>query len=232
MESTTPTAASAAPSPSPPSMNSASASPRDHTTSTSSVRLYEKPDMPDYERRRVINLYSETEIVRNVADYVSDCLMAMGYEEDHFYTNVRIAITGLACAVALYATIWIPFPHEANKLRWFVVLFFGLLSALFLVEASCVKNAIISVKDKYGKAMFIDGYMSKMDGQFVLAARQGSKNTTNAAYVGTFFDSDGFLVTDCVYSELRKLLVDFECGMTDAVKLASTSKRAEHKKRN
>eukprot|EP00922_Rhytidocystis_sp_ex-Travisia-forbesii_P071088 GHVS01106088.1.p1 GENE.GHVS01106088.1~~GHVS01106088.1.p1 ORF type:complete len:190 (-),score=28.19 GHVS01106088.1:17-586(-) len=162
-------------------------------TTTTSVKNAEKPELPDYEARKVVNLYSESELVRNLADYISDVLLSMGNIEDYTFTNIRIVLTGICCLLALYATVGVSFPDGVTQLKITVASFFTVLLVLFAIEATTVKAAIIAIRTPNGERLFLDGRLDRSDGQFVLGIRRNNDGIelSNSLYIGLLFDADG-----------------------------------------
>lgn len=168
------------------------------------------PDKPS-EAPRVLNLYSEMELLRTITDFTTEVILSSDYEEDFRYTNLRIGLTCLACLVALYATALVPFPEGRLQLACLVGIFFSLLLVLFLVESFIVKSAIICVKDKFrGRRMFVDADLRRVQAQLLLTARQGSSIVTREAYIGSLFDRKGYLVSSVLREHVQRLLLDYE----------------------
>eukprot|EP00922_Rhytidocystis_sp_ex-Travisia-forbesii_P058253 GHVS01086136.1.p1 GENE.GHVS01086136.1~~GHVS01086136.1.p1 ORF type:complete len:212 (+),score=40.97 GHVS01086136.1:926-1561(+) len=201
--------------PSPSSMRTIEES-QEETMEEHRLKQITKPELPDYQIRKVVNLYSEAELMRNLADYISDLLLALDYTEDYTFTNLRILLTGLSCLFALYATAVVSFPDQILQLKYSVLAFFGVLGVLFVIEATTVKSAIIAIRNKKGDRLFIDGHLDRSEGQVVFGIRASNKTElTRAPYVGLFFDKNGMLVTDAIFDEMRQLLLDHESGKRD-----------------
>jgi len=169
----------------------------------------EKPNLPEYEERRCLNLYSESELLRSVAEYINDCMLALGYEEDTTFTNARLGVTGLACAIALVASVALKFPQHAFYLGIAVALFFSLLFLLFLMDLIIVKNSIMVVKDRKNGRFFIDAHIERWTGDVALSIRTADGVFPNRTSVGNHFDEDGFFVTRSIFSQLKSVLNDF-----------------------
>eukprot|EP00922_Rhytidocystis_sp_ex-Travisia-forbesii_P019532 GHVS01028891.1.p1 GENE.GHVS01028891.1~~GHVS01028891.1.p1 ORF type:complete len:194 (+),score=21.40 GHVS01028891.1:232-813(+) len=187
------------------------------TGTTTTLKSMQKPELPDYEARKVVNLYSESELVRNLADYISDVLLSMGNIEDYTFTNIRIVLTGICCLLALYATVGVGFPDGVTQLKITVASFFTVLLVLFAIEATTVKSAIIAIRTPNRERLFLDGRLDRTDGQFVLGIRRNNEGIelSNSLYIGLLFDVDGMMQTDAVFKLVHKLMLDFESGKRD-----------------
>ncbi|KFG50627.1 microsomal signal peptidase 25 kDa subunit [Toxoplasma gondii p89] len=178
--------------------------------------------------RRVSNLYSEMELLRVVEDYVTDCMVHLGYQEHRLFSNIRLLVATFACCIAAYASFGIPVATDGPSLKLSIAAFFGSLLVLLLVETLWVKNAIACFKDKDGDCFFIDSHIDRSSNELVLAIRQKSLHLSTASNVGRFFDSKGYLLIDTLYEELTKLLQDFENGLTDTAKKVARLRRKKN----
>ncbi|PFH33155.1 hypothetical protein BESB_083540 [Besnoitia besnoiti] len=168
--------------------------------------------------RRISNLYSEAELLRAVEDYVLDCLTHLGYSEHRVFSNIRLCLASIACCVGAYASFFVPLPIDSIQLKVAIGAFFGALLLLLCVETFFVKNAIACFKTKQGVPFFVDCHVDRATNDLVLAVRQKDACLSTASSVGRFFDEKGYLLIDTLYAELRKLLNDFEQGVTDETK--------------
>eukprot|EP00920_Eleutheroschizon_duboscqi_P035219 GHVT01084854.1.p1 GENE.GHVT01084854.1~~GHVT01084854.1.p1 ORF type:complete len:220 (+),score=31.58 GHVT01084854.1:311-970(+) len=171
-----------------------------------SLNVATKPDLPEYESRKCANLYSETETLRNIADYISDCVVILGYEEDFFFTNIRIAITGAAFATGAFACARVAFPEELRLLTFCVVLFGALLAILFAIESIFVRFAVIALKGPNRERIFLEGQLERSTSTFQLRLRSGAIVVEHEESVGRYFDEEGYLMTDNLFADLLEML--------------------------
>lgn len=165
-----------------------------------------QPSLPEYDKRRCLNLSSEDELSRNIVEYIADCTLALGFEEDVFFSNLHIATTGAACLLGLYGTVVLKFPEDAFKLKICVALFFALLGVLFFMEALYLRTAIISIFTPTGAKLRIFGWVERKDNKYTICTQTNGQLKRHSYDLGEFFDIDGYLVTSTVFRYLIEML--------------------------
>jgi len=174
-------------------------------------KTLQRPALPDYDERRCLNLYSETELSKNIADYITDCVAALGYEEDTTYSNARLLLTGSACAIAIVATLCLKFPEHRLYMALCVVAFFVLLFLLFLLDMFVIKNSIIAIKTKNGR-FFIDLSIERGSGDMSLSLRSSNRTVPCECKrkLEQHFDEEGYFVPSSIFDQLKTVLEAIE----------------------
>lgn len=164
------------------------------------------PSLVDHETRRCLNLSSETELNRNIVDYIADCVLAMGFKEDNFFSNLRIAITGMACCLGLYSVTVLRYPEDAFLLGISVVTFFALLGVLFFIEGLYLRTGIVNIYGSSGESLYIEGWIERRSNSYTLGIRGKLREVKSSFYLGDLFDTNGCLLISAVYSRLVDLM--------------------------
>lgn len=197
----------------------------DYAQPDQSVEEEETPKEPQLPSRKCSNLYSEAELARNISDYVNDCACQLGYEGDTFYSNIRILLSTVACAIGLFASIWLPYPESKEALILAIVMFFSVMAALFFIDVFVVQGAAGCVRDSEGRPMFICVGVDTKEATAVLALRREGSCLSDSIPLGKCFDTEGYLLTDNISAALENLFNDFEKGVTDDSKKAGKKKK-------
>ncbi|KAL8438447.1 hypothetical protein Efla_002197 [Eimeria flavescens] len=166
-------------------------------------------------RRRCTNLYSEPELARNLCEYVIGCACHLGYNRDTFYSNIRIALSLLATAIGIFASVWLPYPEYKGLLLLAVVMFFSLMLALFLIDVFVMQGAATCVRDSNGKPVFIGVGIDTKKAVAVFSVRRDEAQLSQSIQLGKCFDTQGFLMIDNVFAAIKSLFASFENGVTD-----------------
>lgn len=137
----------------------------------------QKPDLPDFETRTVMNLYSEKELIHNLGDYVADCILSnKRFKEVRRFIYTRILLTLVACLIAGYTTAFISYPKDSFKLLLCILAFFGLLAATTVMDALKVKDAVVTFYDtKTKEEVWIDHTFNRKTAAFTLSVRDKKK---------------------------------------------------------
>lgn len=175
--------------------------------------------------RKCSNLYSEVELARNISEYVTDCACQLGYDGDTFYSNIRILLSTVACAIGLFASVWLPYPESKEMLILAIVMFFSVMLALFFIDVFVMQGANACVRDSQGRPVFICVGVDTTDATAVLALRREGSCLSHSIPLGKCFDTEGYLLTDNVSAALQTFFSDFEKGVTDDSKKAAKKKK-------
>eukprot|EP00918_Siedleckia_nematoides_P060395 GHVU01131859.1.p1 GENE.GHVU01131859.1~~GHVU01131859.1.p1 ORF type:complete len:231 (-),score=53.55 GHVU01131859.1:1615-2307(-) len=179
------------------------------------VNSLEAPEALLEEDRKVLNLYSEGELMKTIAEYVPQCTDHIGYPQENVVGDLRLLMLGVACAIAAYASIMLKFPQDATMLKWCVVAFFAVITASMIYERAVAKNALLILKAPYGtgERLFYDLSFDRHSAQVTMGVsdRRGDLLLHHRT-VGDYFEADGTIMSENIFEDVRKLLIDFEKG--------------------
>ncbi|KAL8441119.1 hypothetical protein Emag_007455 [Eimeria magna] len=190
----------------------------DHTQADQQTEEEEKPAEVQLPRRKCANLYSEPELARNLCEYAVDCACHLGYERDTFYSNIRIALSVLATAIGVCASVSLPYPEYKELLLLAVIVFFSVMLALFLLDVFVMQGAATCVRDSKGRPVFIGIGTDTKKATAIFSLRREKAQLSDSIQLGKCFDTEGFLMIDTVYLAVQSLFANFENGVTDDTK--------------
>ncbi|KAL8275379.1 hypothetical protein Esti_000701 [Eimeria stiedai] len=190
----------------------------DYTQADQLTEEEETPTEVQLPRRKCANLYSEPELARNLCEYVLDCACHLGYDRDTFYSNIRIALSVLATAVGIVASVWLPYPDYKGWLMLAVIIFFSVVLALFLLDVFVMQGAATCVRDSKKRPIFIGVGIDTKKATAAFSVRRGEAQLSHSIQLGKCFDTEGFLMIDAVYLAIQSLFANFESGVTDETK--------------
>merc|ERR1719401_3379107 len=92
-------------------------------------------ELPEIEEKKVGTLYARTDLVKAVSEYLIDALPRAEFEEDHFWTNIRIILCMVCCSFGLYAQFGTKkFPKDREILAVCVIGYFLVSGILALLD--------------------------------------------------------------------------------------------------
>lgn len=185
-----------------------------HRPKSIKLLLKDKIDLPDYEKRKCSNLYSEADLMKLLCDYINDCLIAKGYKECYLYSNIRLFLMSVVCLAAIIALAVLKFPDQIFYIKICLASFAINMFGLFIFELFVVKGSFVFIIDDSGIRSFFDVNLTRSTGDIKLSLTRGGKQASISNYVGKYFDSEGFLVTDTVYKDLMQLIVNIDSCTT------------------
>lgn len=171
-----------------------------------------------------------TAVKNSLDDGVKEVLVErFGYEEDHGLMDTRLAICGLAVAVATFALAWdyfYPFPASKQVLIGCVGTYFFLMMVLTVYTTYKEKGIFVVVKDKDPAGLDPDSKweasssMKKFDDMYTMMltfydgkSQQTREDSFNRS-VADFYDDNGVLCMDLLETAVTKL----HKGLTTAKK--------------
>eukprot|EP00438_Fugacium_kawagutii_P026899 Skav209545 [mRNA] locus=scaffold2497:150749:151321:+ [translate_table: standard] len=173
-------------------------------------------ELPDVEEKKAGNLYSKTDLLKAVSEFFNDALPRMGFQEDHFWTNIRIILCIICCSFGCYAQFGLKFPKDRMYIGVCVAGYFLFSGMVALIDMFVIKTSVMCLKVS-GETVFVDVTMLpfSQDMEIGLRTRIGPKNKAKAAVsfkasVGRYFDSDGYLGQEEILAEFLKLVKKFE----------------------
>mmetsp|Transcript_24145 Transcript_24145/g.61302 ORF Transcript_24145/g.61302 Transcript_24145/m.61302 type:complete len:184 (+) Transcript_24145:147-698(+) len=168
------------------------------------------PEQPkDIEEKRAASLYSKTDLLKVVADYFNDALPRTGYEEEHFWTNVRIMLCIMCCSFGVYAQFGTKFPKDRVVLGLCVCGYFVFSAILAAVDYLVIATSVMCIK--IGEdSVFVDVNLPAFSEEISLQLRCKDKTVSHKCSVGLYFDSEGLLEQGALFNDFVKLVKEYE----------------------
>mmetsp|Transcript_36749 Transcript_36749/g.84609 ORF Transcript_36749/g.84609 Transcript_36749/m.84609 type:complete len:178 (-) Transcript_36749:80-613(-) len=168
-----------------------------------------KTELPPIEAKKASNLYSKTDLVKALSEYLNDALPRVGFQEDHMWANVRIAICLVCCLFGLYAQFGTKFPQDRLTLGGCVLGYFSFSTLLYVVDYWVIKQSVMCLK-LGGERVFVDIVMPSFSPEVTVMLRSGTRKESFKKSVNTYFDSDGFLRQENIFNDVTDLSRTFE----------------------
>ncbi|CAK9112799.1 unnamed protein product [Durusdinium trenchii] len=171
-------------------------------------------ELPDVDDKKAGNLYSKTDLLKAASEFFNDALPRMGFQEDHFWTNIRIILCMICCSFGCYAQFVLKFPKDRIYIGVCVAGYFLFSGLVAFIDMFVIKTSVICIKVS-GQTVFVDVTMLpfSQDMEIGLRNRIGPKRKAEVSYktsVGHYFDSDGYLGQEEILAEFMKLVKKFE----------------------
>ncbi|CAE7908036.1 unnamed protein product [Symbiodinium sp. KB8] len=138
----------------------------------------------------------------------------MGFQEDHFWTNIRIMLCVACCAFGCYAQFVLKFPKDRLMIGVCIAGYFFFTGLVTLIDMLVIKTSVICIKVS-GQTVFVDVTMQPFSHEMTIGLRNhiGLKKDTPISHktsVGEYFDSDGYLGQEEILAAFMKLVKRFE----------------------
>mmetsp|Transcript_77626 Transcript_77626/g.231306 ORF Transcript_77626/g.231306 Transcript_77626/m.231306 type:complete len:180 (-) Transcript_77626:51-590(-) len=163
------------------------------------------PDLPELEEKRVASLYSKTDILKVLADFFQDALPRVGYQEEHFWTNIRIVLCIVCCTFGCYAQFGTKFPQDRHILALCVVGYFLFSGILALVDYMVVNQSAICITIG-GVPVFVDLNLPTFSEELTITLRSKERKVNHKTSIGKYFDTEGVLRQEHVFSDFNSLV--------------------------
>ncbi|KAI7841303.1 hypothetical protein COHA_004922 [Chlorella ohadii] len=163
-----------------------------------------------------LNLLDGVALKRSLDDAVIQSVSDAGHTVDNLYTDIKIVLGLLACAVACLAQFY-PKKYPANF--WLLaccVASYVVLSTLMTVVATLwEKDAIVMTKARPGgpPALVVSSKMPRFQDLYTLRVAlrptgggSGSEGVSLTKSVGDYFHEDGHLAADVIRQDTQALL--------------------------
>ena len=175
-------------------------------------------ELPEIDDKKAGNLYSKTDLLKATSEFFNDALPRMGFQEDHFWTNIRIILCMICCSFGCYAQFVLKFPKDRLYIGGCVAGYFLFSGLVALIDMLVIKTSVICLKLS-GETVFVDVTMLpfSQEMEIGLRTRIGPKKKAEVSYktsVGHYFDSDGYLGQEQILGEFLKLVKKFEKKQT------------------
>merc|ERR1711937_691899 len=141
------------------------------------------PEMPEIEEKAAISLYSRTDLLRVLGEYYYEALPRSGYQEEHFYTNIRIILCMLCCSFGAYAQFGTKFPQDRQTLMACVLAYFGVSIVLAIMDCYLMSAAVMCFKIG-DQSVFLDVNLPAFSDKLNIALRSGSRKESIDAEAG------------------------------------------------
>jgi hypothetical protein len=171
--------------------------------------MTKRQELPEIEEKRVACLYSRTDILKCFGEFFVDALPRVGYEEDHFWVNIRILLCIVCCSFGAYAQFGTKFPQDTFILGCCVAGYFGFSGVLAIVDYKIITTSVMCIKIG-NDAAFLDVTMPAFSHEVTLALRSRSKTVSEKSSVGNYFDLDGVLRQENLFKDFTALVEKFE----------------------
>eukprot|EP00927_Polykrikos_kofoidii_P007123 TRINITY_DN128_c0_g2_i1.p1 TRINITY_DN128_c0_g2~~TRINITY_DN128_c0_g2_i1.p1 ORF type:complete len:182 (-),score=32.60 TRINITY_DN128_c0_g2_i1:205-750(-) len=164
---------------------------------------------PDIEEKSVGSLYSKVDILKVVGEYISDSLVAIDYEEDHFWTNIRMFLCALSCAFGAYGQLGTKFPDDKHAISLCVVGYFLTSAIVAVVDFLVVKTSVLCVRVG-SESVFVDLDMPSFSEQLTITLRSRTNQVSMTKSVADYFDTDHILRAEHVFRDIMSLMKKYE----------------------
>mmetsp|Transcript_145402 Transcript_145402/g.253754 ORF Transcript_145402/g.253754 Transcript_145402/m.253754 type:complete len:182 (-) Transcript_145402:89-634(-) len=173
-----------------------------------------KNELPEIEERTCGSLYSRTDLLKVMSEYLNDALPRVDYEEDHFFTNIRIALSMVCCGFGCYAQFGAKFPRDRYILGACVIGYFIFSGILGLFDYYIMKQSVICIKAK-DSSVFVDLNLPVFSDEITMSLRPSSKNSgiqpvEHKCSVARYFDSEKQLSQQNLFGDFTKLMEKYE----------------------
>merc|ERR1711879_76368 len=169
------------------------------------------PELPQIEDKSVGSLYSKTDLLKAISEYLTDALPRVGFQEDFFWMNIRIILCIASCGFGFYAQFGTKFPKDFEVLILCVCGYFALSGLLALLDWIIFGASVMCVK--IGDAsVFIDVKLESFtaDMKITLRSRDTPRTESIDTTVAKYFDSDGYLRQENLFKDVMTLIRQFE----------------------
>ncbi|CAE7748826.1 unnamed protein product [Symbiodinium sp. CCMP2456] len=171
-------------------------------------------ELPDIDDKKAGSLYSKTDLLKAANEFFNDALPRIGFQEDHFWTNIRIMLCVACCAFGCYAQFVLKFPKDRLMIGVCVAGYFFFTGLVTLIDMLVIKTSVICIKVS-GQTVFVDVTMQPFSHEMTIGLRNhiGLKKDTPISHktsVGEYFDSDGYLGQEEILAAFMKLVKRFE----------------------
>mmetsp|Transcript_7796 Transcript_7796/g.21370 ORF Transcript_7796/g.21370 Transcript_7796/m.21370 type:complete len:176 (-) Transcript_7796:124-651(-) len=159
---------------------------------------------PQVEPKKAASLYSKTDLVKAITEWCTDALPLAGYEELHFWGNIRILLGFIGVSFGLYGQFGVKFPRDIVGLALCVVGYWITSGLMTLLDFFIMKSSVIRVKVG-NETVFVDALIPSFSSDLTLTVRTLSKSASFKTEVGRYFDSDGYLRGEALFADIVKL---------------------------
>jgi len=166
-------------------------------------------DQPEIEPKKVGSLYASTDLLKVLAEYINDCLPRVGFEEDHFWTNIRIIFCIISCSFGMYAQFVAKFPTDRMIIMLCVVGYFSFSGLLGLMDYLVIKESIMHIQIN-NELVYVDCGVEPFSTACHISLRSATKLVKHSDQVTKYFDSEGFLVQENLFKDVMALITKFE----------------------
>eukprot|EP00193_Tetraselmis_chui_P018070 CAMPEP_0177781724 /NCGR_PEP_ID=MMETSP0491_2-20121128/18028_1 /TAXON_ID=63592 /ORGANISM="Tetraselmis chuii, Strain PLY429" /LENGTH=274 /DNA_ID=CAMNT_0019301859 /DNA_START=244 /DNA_END=1063 /DNA_ORIENTATION=- len=169
----------------------------------------------------VSNLGDSASLKRCVDEATAMVVIEQGYEEDHFHSNVRIALGIVACAFAIAAQLPGSFPDNWNLLCGCVVGYLVFSVILNWYSATYEEDVILFTKPKegssFGSGLAVTTLMKRYSDVVTIVIRSKDTSVSRESVEETYsvckwFDVNGVMSKDNIKSDVLKVLRAYESG--------------------
>eukprot|EP01137_Pigoraptor_chileana_P019758 Opistho-2@81228 len=164
-----------------------------------------------------IDLYDAAGIKNGLDDTIRAYVIEdLGYNEDHRYTDLKLALCGIASlfsAVALVYNFFVPFPDCKPVLATCAIGYFLITGFVTVLSMFYEKNTIIVAREPGTQDVLeVESRLPRFDENYSVTlhyrrggASQGRATTQTVRSVGTFIRCDGQVAEDAVRKAVGKL---------------------------
>jgi len=179
------------------------------------------PECPQIDEKKVGSLYSKTDLLKVIAEYLNDALPRVGYHEDHFWTNIRIILCIVCCSFGLYAQFGAKFPQDRIIMGCCVAGYFLFTGILSVIDYLVIQQSLICIKIGE-QPVFIDVALPSYSPEMHITLRTWNKTVTHQTEVSKYYDWEGFLNQENFFADLMMLFKKFEKEGTGKAKEKAT----------
>lgn len=185
----------------------------------------------------VIGLYSPGDLLRALTEFINDVSpeIRYEYEEDHFWTDVRIGLGCICSAIALYAWFGTKLPDDREITLACVVGYFFFSCCIYYLDVSIIRNTAICLRRKDGSRLHIEvsmpNFSPEPEGPEICIELRTNTGLSHSASKGVsaYFDKEGYLDQAAFFADLKNLVIAIE-EPEEAAKSLQEGKEEEPKK--
>eukprot|EP00413_Alexandrium_margalefii_P016054 CAMPEP_0204529538 /NCGR_PEP_ID=MMETSP0661-20131031/10120_1 /ASSEMBLY_ACC=CAM_ASM_000606 /TAXON_ID=109239 /ORGANISM="Alexandrium margalefi, Strain AMGDE01CS-322" /LENGTH=182 /DNA_ID=CAMNT_0051535569 /DNA_START=144 /DNA_END=692 /DNA_ORIENTATION=+ len=166
-------------------------------------------ELPELEEKRAASLYSKTDLLKVLADFFQDALPRVGFQEEHFWTNVRIILCIVCCSFGCYAQFGTKFPQDRPILAVCVAGYFAFSGILAIVDYWVINQSAMCISIA-GDSVFIDLGLPTFSEELTMTLRSKSRKVSCKNSVGKYFDTEGVLRQEKVYRDFTSLVEQYK----------------------
>jgi len=167
------------------------------------------PEMPELDEKIASSLYSKTDLLKAISEYYNDALPRSGYQEDHFWTNIRIILCIICCAFGVYAQFGTKFPQDRLVLSMCVAGYFAVSGGLAVIDYFIITLSVMCIKIG-DESVFLDVSLPTFSEKLTISLRSRRKKESIETSVGHYFDCDGVLRQEHIFTDFIDLVAKYE----------------------
>lgn len=174
--------------------------------------------LPEVEERKVGSLYSRTDLLKAISDFLFEVMPEIGYPEHHRLTDIRIVLCAVCSVCAMYAQFGTKFPDDRPLLIVLVMAYFAVTGVVTLLDLYVIRDAMMCIELKDGTAASIEVSLPMFSSEVELKLTTSKRMESLKTDIGKWFDTDGYLNNEPFFKDLTGLLHRLESPKEESKK--------------